>query len=332
MSGGFTAVDLSELPAPKVVEEVAFEVILVEMLEDLKQRDPAFSALLESDPAYKVLQVAAFREVMLRQRVNDAAKAVMLAYATKADLDHLGALFRVERLLLAPAQPDALPPVEAVYEADEDYRRRIQLSLEGYSTAGSEGAYIFHSLAADGDVLDASVDAPRFSKAVLSQAVQDQLPEGVVCYKVDYDAGLAEPRPGDVVVSVLGRGGDGAAGADLLGAVSGILSSEKVRPVTDRVHVRSAQIINYAVDATLYFDSGPDRAVVLQEAENQLNKYIAAQHRLGRDVTVSGVYSALHQPGVASVDLRSPAAGVPVGVQSAAFCNSVSLVDGGVYD
>jgi phage-related baseplate assembly protein len=77
---GLTAVDLSQLPAPAVVEAISFEQIFAEMLADLRVRDDTFTALTESDPSYKVLQVAAYREMLLRQRVNDGAKAVMLPY------------------------------------------------------------------------------------------------------------------------------------------------------------------------------------------------------------------------------------------------------------
>ncbi len=62
----FTAVDLSQLRAPGVIEDLNFETILQGMLADLQARDPEFSALVESDPAFKILQVAAFRELLLR--------------------------------------------------------------------------------------------------------------------------------------------------------------------------------------------------------------------------------------------------------------------------
>jgi len=330
MTGGFTEVDLSKLPAPDLVEVLDYEVVLAEMLADLKARDPEFSALVESDPAYKILEVAAFREVLVRQRVNDAGRAVMLAYAEKADLDNLGALFRVERLVIDRGDPDALPPVDPTYEQDDDYRRRIQLSLEGYSTAGPEGAYIFHSLSADGRVLDASADAPRFKAAELDPALQAQIPADVICLEVEYSAGLAEPQPGDVVVSVLSRDGDGSAPADLVAAVDSVLSSEAVRPLTDNVHVRSSGIVSYAVAATLYFYAGPDRSLVMVEADKALRAYIEQQHRMGRDVAISGVLAALHQPGVQRVELASPAANVVVDRQSASYCTNITLTDGGI--
>ncbi len=149
MAGAFTAVDLSKLPFPAAVEVLDYEVILAAMVADLQTRDPAFTALLESDPAYKILEVAAFREFLLRQRVNEAIKAVTLAYAMGADLDQIAARYNVQRLVLVPADDTTVPPTPAVMESDESLRRRVQLSFEGFSTAGPTGAYIFHSLGAD---------------------------------------------------------------------------------------------------------------------------------------------------------------------------------------
>lgn len=297
MAGGFTAVDLSRLAPPDVVEQLDFEAILAEMVADLKARDSGFDAMVESDPAYKILEVAAYREVLLRQRVNEAAKACMLAYALDDDLDNLGALFGVPRLLIDAGDPDAAPPVAATYEDNEDYRRRITLALEGYSTAGPEGAYIFHALSADGDVLDASA---------------------------------ISPAPGDVVVTVLSRTGDGTADQALLDAVDATLSAESVRPLTDHVTVQSAAIVDYEITATLYFYAGPGSAEVMAAAQAAADAYAAEQHALGRDVTLSGIYAALHQPGVQRVDLASPAADIVVDRQQATYCTAITLTNGGV--
>ena len=99
----FTAVDLSRLPAPTIVETLDFDTIYGQMLAQLLILLPGFDATVESDPAVKLLQVAAYREVLLRARVNDAARAVMPAYAVGADLDNLAALMSVVRLTLTPA-------------------------------------------------------------------------------------------------------------------------------------------------------------------------------------------------------------------------------------
>ncbi len=149
----FAAIDLSRSPPPKVVEPLSYEAILAAMVADLVARDPAYSALLESDPAMKILEVAAARELLLRQRVNDAARSVMLAFAAGSDLEHLGALVGVAR---------------QAGESDDRLRRRIQLAPEAFTTAGSVGAYVFHALAADPRVRDVSVTSPGPGRVVVT--------------------------------------------------------------------------------------------------------------------------------------------------------------------
>ena len=297
MAGAFTAVDLSKLPFPDAVEVLDFETILSEMLADYQSRDPAYSALVESDPAYKVLEVAAFRELLLRQRVNEAIKAVTLAYANDADLDQIAARYNVERLLIDAGNPDATPPVPPTYESNDSLRRRVQLSFEGFSTAGPEGAYVFHSLGSDARVLDADARSPV---------------------------------PGQVVVAVLSRVGSGVAPSDLLAAVNAALSDEDVRPLTDQVLVESAAIVNYAIIAQLTLYPGPDAAVVLNAANAAAVAYAETNHRLGRDVTLSGLYAALHQEGVQNVLLTSPPASIAVARNQASYCTGITITSVGI--
>lgn len=293
----FTAINLALVAPPDVIEPLDFEQILDAMLADLLERSPELDAHVESEPFMKLLEVCAYRELQLRARINDAARAVMLPYSAGADLDNLGALFGVERLEINPADMTAIPPIAAVYESDSDFRYRIQLSLEGLSTAGPEGAYIYHALSADGQVLDASATSPS---------------------------------PGQVLITVLSRVGYGVPPAALLATVLAKLSDESVRPLTDYVQVQAAAIVQYQVTATLYFYAGPDREVIMANARAALAAYTAGQHRLGLDVTLSGIYAALHQPGVQRVDLASPTANLVINRQSASYCTAINLTDGGL--
>lgn len=295
MSSTFTAVDLSRLPAPDVVEQIDYEQILAAMLADLQRLDPSFDAITESDPAYKLLQVCAFREMHLRQRVNDSARANFLAYAMGADLDNLGALFGVTRLQLDPGDPArSIPPT---MESDLDLRRRIQLAPEGFSVAGPEGAYIFHALAAHADVLDASATSPS---------------------------------PGEVIVSVLSRSGDGTASPAMISAVADRLQSDDRRPLTDHVTVQGAQIVPFTVSAVVYTYAGPDSALVLAESQRRLAAYLEESHRLGRDVPRSGIYSVLHSDGVQRVELEQPEADITIDRHQASWCQAAHVIHGGV--
>ncbi|MFP3617656.1 baseplate J/gp47 family protein, partial [Paraburkholderia sp. SIMBA_050] len=70
----------------------------------------------------------------------------------------------------------------------------------------------------------------------------------------------------EILVTILSREGDGTASDELVQIVSKALRSDDVRPLADRVTVRSAEVIHYAIRATLRFFAGPDRAVVLAES------------------------------------------------------------------
>lgn len=329
MPGSFTSVNLAQLPAPAIIEVIDFETMFGEMLARLRAIDPTFDALVESDPAYKILEVVTYYRMLDRQRVNDAARGVMLAYAVDGDLDQLGALLNVARLELDPGDPDrSIPPT---MESNDDYRRRIQLAPEGFSVAGPEGAYIYHALSASGDVLDASATSPTPDdiRAIVSDVLSANAaaPELVTAMDAALDAA---DWPGDVTVSILSRDGSGTAASDLVDVVAEKLAADDIRPLTDHVSVQSASIIEYAVVATVYTFAGPDSSVVLAESTARLEAYIAESHRMGRDVTRSGLFAALHSPGVQRVDLTSPAADVVVDRDEAAYCTGYTVNYGGI--
>jgi phage-related baseplate assembly protein len=138
--------NLDNLQAPQIIEELSFEEILQRMKEDLAARAPEFTAYLESDPLVKLLEVAAYRELLLRQRINQAAKANLLAFATGTDLDNLAAFYGISR---------------KENETDEELRARTHAKIVGWSSAGSREAYKFHALNSDARVKEANADSPE---------------------------------------------------------------------------------------------------------------------------------------------------------------------------
>ncbi|PTE18480.1 baseplate assembly protein, partial [Cereibacter changlensis JA139] len=99
---GYSAIDLSQIPAPDVIEPLDFETILAGLKAAIIADAPELAGVLalESEPVVKLLEVMTYRSLLDRARVNDAARAVMLATATGADLDNLAALLGVSRLTL----------------------------------------------------------------------------------------------------------------------------------------------------------------------------------------------------------------------------------------
>lgn len=296
-------IDLSQLPPPQIVDEPDFETLLTERKAEFvalypteEQEAVARTLMFESEPVVKILQENVYRELLLRQRINEAAQAVMVAYAISGDLDQLAANNNVERLTVTPADDTQIPPVAAEMESDSDLRQRIPAAFEGMSVAGPTGAYEFHAMSADGRVADASA---------------------------------ISPLPAEVTISILSREGSGIADEDLLRIVSDALNDENVRPVGDRVTVQSARIMDYAVEAVLYVYPGPATEPVLAAAKVQLTSYINEQRRLGRDIRRSAIYAALHVNGVQRVELIQPAADVVLDKTQAANCTGVMVVIGG---
>lgn len=302
MSG---TINLSQLPPPVVVEPLDFETLFAQrkaafiaMYPEDEQEEIARTLELESEPITMLLEENCYRELLLRQRVNEAARAVMLAYSTDSDLDNLAVNFNVERLTIQEEDDSVTPPIEAVMESDPDLRTRTQQAFEGLSVAGPTAAYEFWGRSADGRVADISA---------------------------------VSPTPACVTISVLSREGDGTASDDLLSVVAAALNDEEVRPVADRVTVQSAEIVPYQIDATLYIYPGPEAEPVRQASEQQLQAYIAAQNRLGRDIRLSAIYAALHVEGVQRVELAQPVADIVLSDYQASHCTEYTITVGG-YD
>ena len=148
-----TLSDLASLPTPAVIEPLSFEKIFSELQTEFQSRYPDYSALLASDPAVKLLEVAAYREVLLRNRINTAAKASLLAFATGSDLDHLAAFYGVTRLM---------------DETDEGLRLRTRQRIIGFANAGGAAHYRYWALSASPEVSDVEVDSPEPGRVRIS--------------------------------------------------------------------------------------------------------------------------------------------------------------------
>lgn len=180
------------------------------------------------------------------------------------------------------------------------------MALEGLSVAGSRGAYKFHAMSASANIADVSVDSPTFSTVSVSPDVRAQLPTGAIVLVCTYDAGLANPMPGDVSVSVLPQVNSAQSGKELVAAVGSKLSDEDVRPLTDRVIVQESRPKPYRIVATVEPEMGPDADVVMDTARKRLNATVAELRKLAGGAPRSAIYSALHAPGVRRVVLVEP--------------------------
>ncbi|MBH1985335.1 MAG: baseplate J/gp47 family protein [Burkholderiales bacterium] len=294
-----TPIDLTQLPAPSVVEVLDFEAILatrkahlVSLLPEAERAAVTALLELESEPATKLLEENAYQETILRNRVNEAGKAVMLAFALDGDLDQLGANVNVARLVITPANPNALPPVAAVMEDNDAYRLRIQEAPDGLSVAGPKASYEFHARSSDGRVKDASATSPA---------------------------------PASVTVTVLANNDTGIADAALLATVARALNAEEVRPLGDRLTVQAAQVIDYQIEATLFIGVGPEVPILLDAARANAVRVSQPRRPLGHSIYRSACSAAVHVEGVRKVVLTSPAADIELNATQAARCTAIKL-------
>ena len=258
---GFTAIDLSGLAPPGIIETLDYEQIVTTMRDDLVERFPLIAGVidLESEPARKLIEAFAYRELRLRARINDAARAVLLASSWGTNLDHLGALFATAR---------------QAGETDDRFRRRIQLAPEAFSVAGPEGAYQYHALTV----------APWAR-----------------------DVSAVSRRPGVVRVTVLKEGSNPAPTLTEREDIRLHLKNEAIRPLTDVVEVQAPIIRQTRIVAWLTLYPGPDGEVVRQRAHAAVTGWVEKKRMLGMNLRRSALFAALHQEGVQSVDLVSPA-------------------------
>lgn len=298
-NANLSTIDLSQLPAPEVIETLDFETIYQEQLANFRADNPQFTDadIVESDIVAKILQTTSYRELLLRQRANDAVKATLVSFASGADLEQVGARFGVFKQTITPADP--INNIPAVKESDDSLRKRIMLAPSSYSVAGPADAYRFHALSADGRVASAN--------ATMAAA-------------------------GTVLVSILSVEGDGTASDEILRNVSDHLTADYIRPLTDYVIVKSAEIVPFTVDATLKFYAGPSAAIVQQNATDRLNSYLANSRQIGRDITIAALHAALTVEGVQNVILAQPTADLIIDETQAGYCQSINITNGGVAE
>ena len=297
VSSSSTTVDLSRLAPPTIVEQLDYEAILASLITRVQAVLPSFDATIDSDPAVKVLQVAAYDQLLLRADFNARLQGRLVAYATGATLDHIGAAIGLARLVVTPGDPALGTP--ATYEGDETFRTRIVLGPEGFAAAGPELAYVKRARDASALVLDASATSPA---------------------------------PGEVLVSVLSAEGDGTASPTLLDAVRTIVTDKGVRPLGDLVTVAPAEQVRFTLSARLWTFAGPDPALVIAAARNKLDAYLAGARRLGRNISLSGLYAALTVEGVQRVDLSAPLADILCDQTQAPLCTDIDVTHAGYDD
>ena len=286
--------DLSRFPAPLAIRGIDYEAILSarksRFVEIATSKGLAYDVQgLETDPVVIVEETDAYREMLVVAAVNDAVRAVMIAFAIGADLEHLAAFYGVSRRIVGYETTGDLAPI---LESDDELRRRTLLAPEAFAAAGPRGAYVFHALSADPRVVNVDV----------------------------WTSG-----PGKVEVAVQSREGDGAAPDDLVEAVRARLHRDDIKPLTDMVSVRSIANIPYQVIGTGYVLPGPDPIAVRDQAIAAIEAMAISRRTPARDVPRSAVFAAASVGPMDKVVLDQPVADVARGYGEVALLTAVDF-------
>lgn len=299
-----SAIDLAAYAPPSAVEELDAEAALSARKEAFMAsfaKTGASAAELaemrrmldyEYEPLVGLLEQDAYCDTIFTARLNDKARAVLLATAYDTTLDHIGATYyRTERRVVTPADPET--GATAVLEDDETYRQRLALAPESWSSAGPEGAYLFFGL------IDGVLD--------------------IAAYSEDEGCALAPT----VRVPILSSIDNGSAPTPaLIAAVAATLNAREIRPLGDRVVVEAAQPVAYDVAVTLLCKPGASVEIVRAAAQARIAAYCSGRIRwtgdaatgpvwlIGRRIRIGTLAAAARVDGVEEVVVTSPAADV----------------------
>jgi len=265
-----TIINLSKLPPPKIIEELDVEQIKEEMKTDFLKRMPDGYYLDDADPAMKLIEQSAYREMLQRQKINDGAKAVMLGYSTGNDLEQLTALFNTERSVIVPKTNQ----VKEIKQSDHELREEALTAFDGKSTAGAEETYIYF--------------AKKFNR------------------KIIHDVSVHSSLPGTVELTILFKQGIEVDVEAELNGVKEYLSGKKLNPFTDNLIVNTAQVTVLGAKANILVPKGPDREVIKKRATERLNRFLNERYKLGSLISLSGINSALYVENVEEVEIIEP--------------------------
>jgi phage-related baseplate assembly protein len=308
-----TPIDLSRLPLPDVIETLDFEVILAERQARLLALTPeadrdALAELLalESEPLTKYLQENAYRELVLRQRINEAATAGMLAANRGADLDGVAGRYETARL---------------EGESDERLRERTQLAFYQVAAAGPADRYRRVALDAHPDVI--AVDAWQQSPGVVRIALLTRHTSPAdTAGDVQLALGAALfTQPSDTQQATL----PGDSGTPAYASARQRLHADDVQPVGVALHVSAPSYATYRLEATLVVPPGPDPERLLAAARQRLEQRLQQMTAFRIDVHRAALKAALLVDGARNVELLEPTQDIPRGPGELAVCTQIVL-------
>ncbi|BBN81944.1 baseplate assembly protein [Pseudoalteromonas sp. A25] len=292
-------IDLSKLPEPNIIESLSFEAIYEARKARFVELAPQYAQALEleSDPLSVWLQVESYQELLLRQRINQAAQSNLLAFAKGADLEHLGAFYGVERV---------------ADEQDDDYRQRIRNNTIASSTAGSAEHYRNHAInAAPNEIADVSVTNIRDGEVIRGSVIVTVLAKDALD---SHTLGIErEPQPADAPPS-----------KTTLERVKDKVLNDGVKMLTDSVTVQPADMKVVDIEADIYLQPNTS-SDVFNELESLLRNAWRNEAKLDWDLAPSWISAQLHKSGVSQVEIKKPNGLINISPEQCAVPGNIKL-------
>ncbi|HDV7508710.1 TPA: baseplate J/gp47 family protein [Campylobacter jejuni] len=330
---------LKDIAYPKIIEELDFEKLLKDYEELFKSFFKESVELLESDPFKAVLEALAYREMIIRARINESIKATYLHYASGSDLDNVvangylitrlqgvkptakvefelntllnydviipkGAIFSNEKAEIAVLKEDVIikkdtAKAEGILELDEFVQSK-DTKTEFLQTPLPFVAKIKQLSVFSGGASEESDEALR-ERAIMSvhRFSTAGSEKGYIYHALSASAKVAS-------IKALNNGAGKvrviikSEDENTIEEVQKYLSADEVRPLTDEVSVELAKKREFIIEAKLLLLE-LSRANEISEKINALQK----DFDLSVDLALGFIYKCLHQDGVYKSEILS---------------------------
>ena len=185
-------------------------------------------------------------------------------------------------------------------ESDDNFRERIRIAPESFSTAGPTGAYEY------------------FTKQASSLIT---------------DVFITSENPGEVDVYFLLEGGE-LPGDEMIELVYQTLSDRTVRPLTDHLFVKVPEVVNFDIDLVYFisFDDASAASTIQTKINSAVDDFIVWQKsKIGRDINKTELEYRIRLAGAKRVEITLPQF-TTVADNQVAVCNNVNVLYGGLED
>ncbi|MCP3922638.1 MAG: hypothetical protein GY714_08645 [Desulfobacterales bacterium] len=336
-------IDLSDIPAPAIIESVTFEDLLKEKIGIIKSIVKEWEPI-ESDDYSVIAESWAYDDIHHRVRFNNAIKAMLLPYSTGSDLDNLACMYGVERL--PGTKPKAKYTFKLTRQSDQTetiMKGNLLVSADGSSFSSVYEDIVFEagSTEQEGIVeLDDYIEASQVKTTVFvtpmpfiesmvdpcstfyggsSPETDEDFRERILFSLYSWSTAGSEEsyiywtQTADVrIEDVAVRGSSGGivdiyvlseAYDEVLESCGLAVGSDRNRPLTDNVVFHEATIKTVDIEADITVS---DRSMIPSIERVHKDALKELSFKLGEDLFLSKLYSILHIAGVTHVEIASP--------------------------